>query len=72
MDQDQAEFGDYAPEDLRRLPLLTLQEAHDILGVLRRAAAGSGAEAAEARRYAHVLAYRLPAADPAPADAHPE
>ncbi|MGW2773576.1 DUF6417 family protein [Streptomyces olivaceoviridis] len=59
LDLDEIEF---APMETagKRLPLLTLQEAHDLLNRLRLVTAESGAHAPEAGRWAKEIAARVP------------
>ncbi|WP_333739896.1 DUF6417 family protein [Streptomyces sp. IBSBF 2806] len=56
---------DFAPveHDTQRLPLLTLDEAHDLLRVLRTVALEGGAAALEADRLAREIGARIPSAD---------
>jgi hypothetical protein len=54
-------LGDYESDgELMRRPLLTLDEAREIVDVLKRVAASGGPDVAEASRLAHLLAYRIP------------
>ncbi|MEH0449826.1 MULTISPECIES: DUF6417 family protein [unclassified Streptomyces] len=56
---------DFAPveHDLERLRLLTLDEAHDLLRVLRTVAQEGGTAAGQAGRLAREIGARIPSAD---------
>ncbi|MGW5491600.1 DUF6417 family protein [Streptomyces olivaceoviridis] len=58
LDLDEIDFVPMETEG-KRLPLLTLQEAHDLLNWLRLVTAESGARAPEAGRWAREIA-RVP------------
>ncbi|MDX5569488.1 DUF6417 family protein [Streptomyces sp. ID05-04B] len=56
---------DFAPveHDVERLRLLTLDEAYDLLHVLRTVALEGGAAAGEADRLAREIGARIPSVD---------
>ncbi|MFF9090815.1 DUF6417 family protein [Streptomyces sp. NPDC014991] len=62
LDVDEIEFAPVEGAG-ERLPLLTLEEAHDLLDWLRDAAARSGPDAAVANRWAREIAARIPSRD---------
>ncbi|KUN17662.1 hypothetical protein AQJ11_38060 [Streptomyces corchorusii] len=59
LDLDEIDFVPMETEG-ERLPLLTLQEAHDLLNWLRLVTAEGGAHAPEAERWAKEIAARVP------------
>ncbi|AEY93955.1 hypothetical protein SHJG_8690 [Streptomyces hygroscopicus subsp. jinggangensis 5008] len=59
LDLDEIDFVPMETEG-KRLPLLALQEAHDLLNWLRLVTAESGARAPEAGRWAKEIAARVP------------
>ncbi|MFI1487987.1 DUF6417 family protein [Streptomyces sp. NPDC020747] len=55
---------DFAPAEAfaERLPVLTLEEAHEVLEILLHVGMGTDNQAESARRLAHELAARIPSA----------
>ncbi|MDQ8707566.1 hypothetical protein RCO28_34610 [Streptomyces sp. LHD-70] len=61
MHQPDLDHAEYDPEqDLARQPLLTFTEARELLDLLDDVARSHAPTAVEARRLAHLLAYRVP------------